>query len=67
MYSSSNSITANMLKLSDDLLIFIFILHPADEEKLLLKIAHHYSRWLHIKELLHCHEHLPDNKSFFFN
>lgn len=36
VYSSSNAITANLLKLSDYLLIFIFISHPADEEKLLL-------------------------------
>lgn len=42
VYSSSNSISANLLELSDDLLIFIFNSHPAEKEKLINKKAAHH-------------------------
>lgn len=68
VYNSCNSINADLSKLSSDLLIFIFISHPADKERLLFKKkkkrkrkTHHYPYWRQIRNLwLHCSRHLTD-------
>lgn len=63
LYSFSDAITANLLKVSDYLLIFIVISHPADEETL----SHRFCHWLQISELqMHCYT-LVTESGFLIN